>query len=115
MGCLETFLRGMETGDSFECFKLSEYLETFLRGMETVIPGGGLPPNLGALKPSLEGWKQEQRRIKEQIREALKPSLEGWKPGSISSTICAWRSLETFLRGMETSEGRRGDSFHLQP
>ena len=34
---LETFLRGMETGDRRISIQRERYLETFLRGMETIL------------------------------------------------------------------------------
>ena len=56
------------------------------------------------LKPSLEGWKHEYRaQVFKNTLDALKPSLEGWKHVPDDLSCLHLSSLETFLRGMETS------------
>ena len=54
-------------------------LETFLRGMETMSRARAKSTAPGALKPSLEGWKQGSDVEGLNDAESLKPSLEGWK------------------------------------
>ena len=77
---LETFLSGMETGDTTAGDLHAGALETFLSGMET-----------------------RSRRPVLSSAPALKPSLVEWKPPCMPSTRQRSSCLETFLSGMETA------------
>ena len=58
--------------------------------------------NAGAQKPSLEGWKPNQRANDTASAASQKPSLEGWKLTVHRDNIHVVDTSETFLRGMET-------------